>query len=168
MRILLSGPSYRRRLYSFLNLAFFAFTGLVYEEMPRFMMCKVNPVIILLTVLVVKLSYTTRWHCSTLLQTVKHPWTFNVLCPRPPPPNPPPLASMCSLECGAPPHPHPSFFPSHLENKHMKREVWNSADRVGCMCVWVCVCVREMGLLRRWDCVGWLGFLKWRGNVGKI
>lgn len=123
----------------------------MYEKVPCFVMSKVNSVAILLTVLVVKLSYTTWWHCFPLLQTAKHPWTFNVPCPRPPLPNPPSLASMCSLECGGPPH--PSFFPSHLENKHMKREVWNSADRVGCMCVWVCVCqgdgaAEEVGLRR--------------------
>lgn len=91
-------------IYTFLNWASLTFTGLSYEEVPHFKMSKVNSVIIFITVLVVKLNYTTWWHCFPLLQTSKHPWTFNVPCPRPPLPNPPSPGEHVFTGMRSPPH----------------------------------------------------------------
>lgn len=73
---------------------------------------------------------------------------------------------MCPLECEIsyfflP----PPLFPLHLKNKHMKHEVWGSADASSRRAY---VCVGALGLLRRWDggSVGWSAG-GW-GGLGKI
>lgn len=64
------------------------------------------------------------------------------------------------------------FSPLHLENKHMKCEVWGSADTKCCVCMCVCECVCVGWGGGTAETVGWgrLGWSSWSGGAhwGKI